>query len=118
MIEYLVRPEDPQSVRDVWVKGAELMCPSKIIDFFEGRNSSEVEPRSPPSEETSAPLPPPGPDNEIVIVGLEKNQDGQVSVCFHLGNDHRLRIAPQEEMKKCYQEQLVRFLEDYLSKPS
>jgi hypothetical protein len=117
-VEYLIRYEDPHNLRDVWVKGAELMCPSKIMDFFEGRVPSELEPRLPLSEEASAPLPPPDPDNEIAIVGVEKNQDGHVFVCFQLGNDRTLRKIPQEEMNKSYQEQFVKFLEKYLSKPS
>jgi hypothetical protein len=117
-VEYLIRYEDPQNFRDVWVKGAQLMCPNKIMDFFEGRVLSDLEPRSLLSEEALAPLPPPDPDNEIVIVGVEKNQNGHVSVCFQLGNDLRLHTTPQEGINKFYQEQLVKFLENYLSKSS
>jgi hypothetical protein len=115
-IEYLIRYEDPKIAQDSWVKATDLMCTQKIMDHYEGRVPADIERRLPPSGTPSIPLLPPDPDRDLVILGMEKADEGQLFVRFQLGDDPETFVLPQEQMAKLDKTQFVKFLESYVGK--
>jgi hypothetical protein len=115
-IEYLIRYEDPKIVQDSWVKATDLMCSQKIMDHYEGRVPADMERRLPPSGTPSVPLLPPDPDRDLVILGMEKDDDGQLFVRFQLRDDPETFVLRHEQMGQLDQTQFVNLFKSCLGK--